>query len=1377
MTAAPSRARRTALLTAAALLASAPSAFAGGTVPSTTGTLTFTANAGESNSLLVSHSGTSLVITDNGGAVFGATDALPCARSNGNRTITCDTTLTTGVVLNLGDLDDTVSFGSVTGAPPFTVNGDAGQDLINGSSAADTLNGGADDDDLRGGAGNDVLAGGSGADILNGGADLDTVTYATSAVANTVTLDGVADDGAAGEGDNVGGTGNDVENVTGGSGADTITGNSAANVLNGGDGNDTIVGGTGDDTLTGGAGTGDTVSFADRTNPEDDVTVDLTTNAATGPAGEADTLATFENATGGAGDDTLTGSTEANTLDGGAGDDNLVVDAAEGTNNADVYIGGAGTADMLSYALRTGTTAANNHTITLDDVANDGVSGEGDNVRSSIEQVTGGSAADTITGSDGADILVGGPGADTLNGGAGVDELLGGTGNDTLNGGADADVIDGGDNTDTVTYAGRLTPVAVTLNTGTSDDGGTEDGPAGMRDDVIATENVTGGAAADTLTGDATTNVLNGGAGDDLLDGGLGADTVNGGADTDTVTYADRAVAVTVTIDGFTGDGQMAEGDNVATDVENVIGGSGDDMIVGSSAANLLSGGPGVDTLDGAQGADTLDGGAGNDVLEGSLGSDTVTYAGRTTPVVVTLGDGIANDGEVAAAETDTLTNIENATGGDAGDTLTGSAATNVLAGGPGADTLDGGTGVIADTLDGGTGTDTASYATRTEALSLTLDATANDGADTENDTLTAIESLTGGSGADTISGDEAVNVLTGGDGADTITSRDAVADTVDCGPGAPDTVTGDLNDMIDASCESVDRGPVPALSAQDISVAEGDSGTTDAVITVTASPTPTAAATVAYATSNGTATQPGDYTAASGTLTFAAGESTKTITVPIVGDTLDEADETVKVDFSAPTNATAPAQSATITITDDDAAPTVSINDVAVGEAGGPATFTVTASAVSAKPISVTATTADGTATAPADYTAKTAGVQIPAGQTAATFPVTIANDALDEADETFSVGLTAPTNATISDGSATGTITDDDAAPTLTIADGTVVEGNSGPATLKLTVTASAASGRAMSVKATTTDGTAVAPGDYTALAGTTIAFPAGTTTKDVEVPVVGDTAVEPDETLAVRLSDPTNATLGSDVEGLGTITNDDTATAPPAPPVTPSVSVAPVTVAEGDSGSAPATFTVRLSAATTNTVRVAYRTADNTATAGSDYRAANGTLTFAAGETSKTVPVGVIGDTAVEPDETFGFVLSSPENATLASPPIAVGTITNDDANASRKRPTVSLTVKPTRDRTRPYSFALSGRLTLPAGVTKKAGCTGKVVVTVKRLNKKTVKAYTATVRADCTYKVTAKLPSTVKPTALKASARYGGNAALLPARSATRNLRAG
>jgi Calx-beta domain-containing protein len=165
--------------------------------------------------------------------------------------------------------------------------------------------------------------------------------------------------------------------------------------------------------------------------------------------------------------------------------------------------------------------------------------------------------------------------------------------------------------------------------------------------------------------------------------------------------------------------------------------------------------------------------------------------------------------------------------------------------------------------------------------------------------------------------------------------------------------------------------------------------------------------------------------------------------------------------------------------------------------------------------------------------------------------------------------------------------------------------------------------------------------------------VTFAPGAATRTVIVPVLGDTAVEGNETFFVNLSNATNANI-TDNQGLGTITNNDL----------PTVSINDVTHAEGQSGTTNATFTLTLSAPLTTTASVRVNTANGTATAPGDYTAvSNLTVTFAAGETSKTVDVPIIDDTLIEGAETFTVNLSVPVNATIGDGQ-GTGTITDTD-----------------------------------------------------------------------------------------------------------------
>ena len=335
-----------------------------------------------------------------------------------------------------------------------------------------------------------------------------------------------------------------------------------------------------------------------------------------------------------------------------------------------------------------------------------------------------------------------------------------------------------------------------------------------------------------------------------------------------------------------------------------------------------------------------------------------------------------------------------------------------------------------------------------------------------------------------------------------------------------------------------------PGLSVANTSVAEGDAGSANLVFTLILSTTSALDVTVEYATADGTATAGSDYTATSGTATIAAGATQTTVTVPVLGDTLAELDETLTLSFSNPANASLSTTSATGTITNDDAAPGLSAanTSVAEGDAGSAnLVFTLTLSTASALDVTVEYATADGTATAGSDYTATSGTATIVAGATQTTVTVPVLGDTLAEPDETLTLSLNNPTNASLSTTSATGTITDDDAAPGLSVADTSVAEGDAGSTDLVFTLTLSAVSALDVTVEYATADGTATAGSDYTATSGTaTIA--AGATQTTVTVPVTGDTLAEPDETLTLSLSNPTNASL-STTSATGTITDDDT------------------------------------------------------------------------------------------------------------------------------------------------------------------------------------------------------------------------------------------
>jgi Ca2+-binding RTX toxin-like protein len=312
--------------------------------------------------------------------------------------------------------------------------GEAGDDDLFGGESNDTLEGGSENDELDGGTGADIMEGGAGDDVYivddagdvvtelsnQGAADLimSSVSRILSFFVENLWLTGTA---------NILGVGNGLDNlIVGNGGNNALTGLAGADSLYGFGGEDFLLGGAGGDTLDGGAGS-DTALYTGSAA----VTIDLGAHIYLGGDATGDTLTGIENVTGSAFADVLVGDAAANILSGGGSDDTL-----NGGAGNDTMDGGAGV-DTVSYSAAAGAVS-----IDLNVAAQAATGGLGTDTLSSIENVLGGTFADTLTGNAGANKLYGGAGLDTVYGGAGNDVIEGGGDTDGLFGGADSDTFD-----------------------------------------------------------------------------------------------------------------------------------------------------------------------------------------------------------------------------------------------------------------------------------------------------------------------------------------------------------------------------------------------------------------------------------------------------------------------------------------------------------------------------------------------------------------------------------------------------------------------------------------------------------------------------------------------------------------------------------------------------------------------------------------------------------------------------------------------------------------------------------------------------------------------------------------------------------------------
>lgn len=431
-----------------------------------------------------------------------------------------------------------------------------------------------------------------------------------------------------------------------------------------------------------------------------------------------------------------------------------------------------------------------------------------------------------------------------------------------------------------------------------------------------------------------------------------------------------------------------------------------------------------------------------------------------------------------------------------------------------------------------------------------------------------------------------------------------------------------------------------PRVSVQALTVGEGD-GYAPVVIQLSAPSTNEVR--ISYQTDNVTAEYNRDHHYLRETLIFAPGETTKLVQVPLIDDSVAEPEQLFYVNLYSPVNASVPRQFTPVVIVDNDGTsgtPAISVSDPVVDESAQAARFVVTLDKPSTAPVTLAWSTADADAVAGADYRAASGTLSFAPGEVTQTVVIDIVDDAQAETDEFFQLQLAAPSGATLADAVGQALIGRSDAQPDsrpwIGVAPAAASEGQT---FIEFTAQLSAPSATPVSFSFQTDNLSAAynQDHDYTRQ---TLTFAPGQTTLPIRVPLLDDTAAEATETFWLNLYSPVNGLIAAQyVPGL-IIDDDGTAG-------TPAVSVADVVV---DETAQLARFVVSLSRVSTQTVTVAWATADDTARAGSDYAAAAGTLSFAPGEMVQTVAVRLVDDGLTEGPEAFQMKLASPVNATL-------------------------------------------------------------------------------------------------------------------------------
>ncbi|MBK7997668.1 MAG: putative Ig domain-containing protein [Verrucomicrobia bacterium] len=433
-------------------------------------------------------------------------------------------------------------------------------------------------------------------------------------------------------------------------------------------------------------------------------------------------------------------------------------------------------------------------------------------------------------------------------------------------------------------------------------------------------------------------------------------------------------------------------------------------------------------------------------------------------------------------------------------------------------------------------------------------------------------------------------------------------------------------------------------------------------VVTVTRSGPTTGTSTVDLSTIDDTAEADADFGGTNVTVTFGPGVSSRTVPIRILRDEVVEGDEAFGIELSNPDGGQlGNLTEAVVTLVDDDVGGELNfkVAGFTVKESAAVAVVIVTRTGGDAAGVTFDFTTEDGSAEDGDDYTGVTETIEFEAGANALKIEIPLLNDPFDETNETVLLSISNPTGgATLGErDSATLTIIDDDTAGVIAFSAATYSITETG-ATATITLTRSSGKAAGVSVDVINAGGTATADDDYADFDGTTITFDENQTKVTFTIDITDDLDPDGNETVLLSLANPTGgARLGSRTNAVLNIQDDERSL---------QFSVSGTNIVEGVKN---LVLTVTRSGPLKGTITVQYTTADDSATAGSDYTTKTGTLSFGSNAKAKTISIPIINDTADEEDEEFTVTLSSPTSGVSLGENSAVTVTIQDNDPASR------------------------------------------------------------------------------------------------------------